>query len=396
MNIYIEKALRSEESNLLWLCSINALELSEKFSLLEKYESVDEIFDFSRHDKINEAFTLRVREILKTSADSFSEEKVRNELWKKEAEFISCKSEKYPTRFYEIDRPPIGFFAIGKLPDDYKPSVAVVGARACSEYGVNICKSFAGELAAAGVQIISGMALGIDGVSHKACLDAGGKTFAVMGNGIGTIYPRENSLIYNGILKTGGVISEYYIGSQGIKTHFPERNRLIAGLSDGLLVVEARKKSGTMITVNRTLEQGKDVFVIPGRIGDPLSEGCLELIKKGAQLVTDVNDIAFALKEKYPDYVVYRKDADSQYSFAPAGTYNNSTSKNQIKLNLIDLTENEKKIIELLGAAPVYFDELVMKSDLDYFTAFEIIEGMKGKGIIKDADSGRICKALNI
>ena len=327
MNIYIEKALRSEESKLLWLCSINALELSEKFSLLEKYESVDEIFDFSRHGKINEAFTLRVREILKTSADSFSEAKVRNELWKKEAEFISCKSEKYPTRFYEIDRPPIGFFVIGKLPDDNKPSVAVVGARACSEYGVNICKSFAGERATAGVQIISGMALGIDGVSHKACLDAGGKTFAVMGNGIGTIYPRENSLIYNGILKTGGVISEYYIGSKGIKTHFPERNRLIAGLSDGLLVVEARKKSGTMITVNRTLEQGKDVFVIPGRIGDPLSEGCLELIKKGAQLVTDVNDIAFALKEKYPDYVVYHKDADSQYSFAPAGMWLSTISR---------------------------------------------------------------------
>ena len=395
MDGYLMKAVNDSEDLLLWICSLNGLELSEKYALLDKYSSVEEIFKRSIGGRLDESISLRVRSILKDSAAGFSAERTRNELWKISAEFVSCRSAEYPERFKEIERAPLGFFKIGKLPENQKPSLAVIGSRGCSEYGINICRSFAGELGSCNVQIISGMALGIDGMSHKACLDAGGKTFAVMGNGIGAIYPKENTQIYEGIVKTGGIISEYYIGSRGIKTHFPERNRLIAGLSDGVLVVEARKKSGTMITVNRSLEQGKDVFVIPGRIGDPLSEGCLELIKKGAQLVTSVNDIAFALKDKYPDYILYHKDKDAQYSFVPAGSeYEGKKSSGKAKTDLRSLNNDEKKLVSMIGAAPVYFDELVMKSGFDYFTALELIEGLKSKGIIKDADSGRICRVI--
>ena len=376
---YLEKAKNDSEENLLWLCSVTELELPEKYALLEYYGEADKIFVLGKKEQLSDRFSARVRSIVKRSCDDYSYERVKEALWKKDARFISCNHKEYPEKFRSLDMPPMGFFCIGKMPDEKAPALAVVGARACSDYGLSICNTFSGELAHGGVQIISGMALGIDGASHKACIEAGGATFAVLGNGIGDIYPRENREIYYNILKMGGVISEYYIGCKGLRTHFPERNRLIAGLSDGVLVVEARKKSGTMITVNRSLEQGKDVFVIPGRIGDPLSEGCLELIKKGAMLVTNVNDIAFSFKDKYPDFITYMKDEDSQYCFG-------QSVKNEKPV----LNEDEKKVYALISGSPVYFDELVMKSGIDYFAVFAIVEGLKEKNLVKEMAGGRL------
>ena len=387
MSRYFEKALRSDEKSLLWFCSIIGLELSEKYALLLRYDSVDEIFADSLKAKLPDEINQRVREISERSARNFSEDRIRNELWKLNAEFISVKSEQYPERFKVLEKPPLGFFLIGSLPDENIPSIAVVGARACSDYGLNICHTFTKELTEGGVCIISGMAHGIDGASHKACMEAGGKTIAILGNGIGTIYPVENKEIYDRVPEKGGIISEYYVGCKGLKNHFPERNRLIAGLSDGLLVIEARKKSGTMITVNHTLEQGKDVFVIPGRLSDPLSEGCLELIKKGAQLVTEVNDIAFALKDKYPDFVIYHKDKDSQYSFLCPDKNNEKKAKNP------GLTTEEKRILSFIGYKPIYFDELVMRSGMDYFTVVETVDSLKNKGFIKDSEGSGLCIA---
>ena len=188
----------------------------------------------------------------------------------------------FPAKLRDYDKMPGVLYVKGQLPDVGKKSVAIVGARTCSRYGAYQAYEFAKALAGYGVQIISGLARGIDGCAHRGALDAGGATFAVLGCGVDICYPEENRKIYDRIPGQGGILSEFPPGMLPKAAHFPVRNRIISGLSDVVLVVEARMKSGTLITVDMALEQGKEVFVVPGRITDALSSGCNELIRQGA------------------------------------------------------------------------------------------------------------------
>ena len=175
--------------------------------------------------------------------------------------------------------------------------MAVIGSRNYSEYGKQVTFDFAYSLAQEGICIVSGLAKGIDGFAHSACLKAKGKTIAVLGSGLDVIYPKENEKLYYDILNNGGlIISEYPLGSKPEKWHFPARNRIISGLSDGILVIEARKNSGTNITVDFALDQGKDVFVVPGNIYSKTSDGTNFLMKEGAIPVTSAQDILDYLK----------------------------------------------------------------------------------------------------
>ena len=179
----------------------------------------------------------------------------------------------------------------GRLPEKEEHTVGIIGARDGTDYGKAVARNLARELTKYGISIISGMAYGIDSAAHIGALDAKGKTYAVLGCGVNICYPSVNQRLYYSILERGGIISEYAPGSPPLPHHFVARNRLIAGLSDILLVVEAREKSGTFITVDRALEQGKQVFVIPGRITDSLSKGCNRLIREGAAVCLGKEDI---------------------------------------------------------------------------------------------------------
>lgn len=190
----------------------------------------------------------------------------------------------YPERLKHHRGMPKGLYLLGRLPDDKRPSVAIVGARRPSSYGEEMARAFARELASAGVQIISGMAWGIDGKAHEGALEAGGDTFAVLGCGVDVCYPAGHRRLYERIKAKGGILSELPPGMPPRPWHFPARNRIISGLADLALVVEARKKSGSLITADFAIEQGKDVYAVPGRIGDELSRGCLNLLKQGAGL----------------------------------------------------------------------------------------------------------------
>lgn len=190
----------------------------------------------------------------------------------------------YPERMRELPDMPDEFYCLGRLPDEDAPTAAIVGARMCTPYGRRVALEFGRILAAHGVQIISGMALGVDGYGHQGCLDAGGSTFAVLGGGVNICYPAKNREIYDAVRRTGGIISEQPYNTDPLPFHFPRRNRLISALADVVIVVEARKKSGSLITAAFAAEQGKDVFAVPGRIGDALSDGCNELIADGAYI----------------------------------------------------------------------------------------------------------------
>ena len=213
------------------------------------------------------------------------EKKVKQDYQKlclKGMRFIPFSDPEYPRRLRAIPDPPNGIYVRGGLPEEEKPAVAVIGARMCSEYGRYAAAQYAAALSGAGVNVISGLARGIDGISQEAALRAGGKTYAVLGCGADICYPVENRKIYDKIPGQGGILSEFPPGTSPKSIFFPMRNRIISGLSDMVLVVEARKKSGTLITVDMALEQGKEVFVVPGRVTDALSSGCNELIRQGA------------------------------------------------------------------------------------------------------------------
>lgn len=284
----------------MWLCS-QIQEPSVISVLLARFGSAEEIFrrrrELTRLSVVPEPLRAKLAD---AACDAVLErlEQERNRcqislVWKEEAGF--------PKRLLPLADCPYGLFYQGALPDDARPALAVVGARSCGHYGAEMARCFARELAALGVSIVSGLAMGIDGIAHRAALDAEGKTYGVLGSGIGTPYPRENwSLYYRMLDEGGGVLSEYPMGAPALKYHFPRRNRLISGLSDGVLVVEAREKSGTLITVDHALAQGKEVYVLPGRLTDVGSAGCNRLIQQGARLVLSPEEIAEDILRTYP------------------------------------------------------------------------------------------------
>lgn len=223
-------------------------------------------------------------------------------------ELLALQSD-FPGRLRNIPDIPRAIYLLGRLPEEEEVTVGIIGARDGTGYGKAIARRLAGELSHYGIGIVSGMAYGIDTAAHEGALSAGGKTYAVLGSGADICYPAANRTIYEKIKERGGIISEYAPGSPPLPHHFVERNRLLAGLSDVLIVIEAKERSGTFITVDRALEQGKQVFAVPGRITDPLSKGCNKLLQEGASLCLSTADIlrCFSIEEKEAESIRVQK-----------------------------------------------------------------------------------------
>lgn len=193
----------------------------------------------------------------------------------------------YPARLKEIPGPPGELYVMGSLPGEDRAAVAVIGARDCSEYGRQVAARLGRMLGKNGIQVVSGMARGIDGIAQEAAVEVGGSSFAVLGSGVDICYPTQNRRLYEKLKTAGGILSEYPPGTPVKAWHFPPRNRIVSGLADAVIVVEAREKSGTLITVDMALEQGREVYAVPGRLTDGLSAGCNRLLKLGAGILVD-------------------------------------------------------------------------------------------------------------
>ena len=213
-------------------------------------------------------------------------------------EEISIKNNEYPNQLKNIYDPPAKLYVLGNRYILNQKNFAIVGSRKATEYGKKVAMQISKELSENGLNIVSGLAIGIDSYAHLGCLQVkdAGKTIAVLGSGLDVIYPKENRKLAEQIINSGGcIISEYPIGSKIEKNNFPQRNRIISGLSEGILVVEASKKSGALITAEFGIEQGKEVFAVPGDINREQSEGCNLLIKDGANVVTSSQDIIYVI-----------------------------------------------------------------------------------------------------
>lgn len=205
---------------------------------------------------------------------------------------VSPLEHSYLQMLRAIANPPKSLYALGSIPSERRPSVAIVGTRKPSSYGREVTHYLASDLARRGIVIISGLALGVDGIAHQAALDAGGTTIAVLGNGLPQVYPSTHKSLAERIIQNGGaVLSEYELGTPSMGFRFLERNRIVSGLADAIIITEAASRSGTLNTAAHALEQGKEIFVVPGNITSPLSAGCNALLRQGATPVTKPEDI---------------------------------------------------------------------------------------------------------
>ena len=280
----------TEKDYAMWLFNVDSIGNASMEKLLCSGLSCREVYELSSKE-LSKLLTHKQVESIERSRYSWDFEKEKEKLEKRGIRFVSRIDAEFPDKLKNIPNAPFAIYVKGKLPDPDIPSVAIVGARMCSDYGRLMARQFGRDLAIAGVQVISGMARGVDGVAQNAALAAGGASFGVLGCGVDICYPPENKEIYDSLCLNGGLISEYPPGMEPLAKFFPVRNRIISALSDAIVVVEARRKSGTTITVDTALEQGREVFAVPGRASDRLSDGCNYLISQGAGVAISAADV---------------------------------------------------------------------------------------------------------
>lgn len=257
-------------------------------------------WEASESDYIKAGLKEKQAKELKDHIKSFNQEKYLNLLDILNIDIISILDSGYPRLLKEIHSPPFIIYVKGKLISEDENAIAIVGSRKATDYGRRITNELSSELAFAGITIISGLALGLDTQAHSAALNAGGRTIAVLANGLDMIYPISNNNLAKDIINNGAIISEQPLGMPALKPNFPARNRIISGLSQGVLITEAGDKSGTLHTANFALEQNRQVYAVPGPIYNPLAHGPNKLIKLGAKLVTSSYDILedFGIEQK--------------------------------------------------------------------------------------------------
>ena len=289
-----------EEFYLMWLTHIEGIGFKRANQLLEHFGSAEAIWQ-AEPAEIRKIASDKIGELIITSRDEDQLNEWIIELEEKQIDFYSYWHPRYPKMLKEIYNPPLGIYVRGELPDDDIDTVAIIGARKCSRYGATVAHDIAKDLGKANIVVVSGMARGIDSEGHRGILDGGGKTIAVLGCGVDICYPSENRQLMERIIENGCIVSEYPPGMPAVPGNFPARNRIIAGLSKMVVVVEAGKKSGTLITADMALDYGRDVYVVPGNVTSALSYGTNALIKQGCPIITEGSDILMALGITYKE-----------------------------------------------------------------------------------------------
>lgn len=342
-----------------WFANIPTIGSKKQLELLTRFSNEksiyqltdEEIYELAEMKKI----TKRQAEQIKSSKVSWDLEKEWEKMKKQGIHFTTYGKENYPKRLLQIPDPPYALYYKGKLPKDEIPSVAVIGARNCSAYGSYLAEQFGQYLGKAGIQIISGMARGIDGISQQKTVEAGGNSFAVLGCGVDICYPKQNQRIYECLQEQGGILSEYAIGTEPKGNLFPPRNRIISGLADAVLVIEAKQKSGTLITVDMALEQGKEVYAIPGRITDALSYGCNYLIKQGAGIILSPQDF---LSEFIKQNDVWKNQYGKDKTERNGENEEKAKKEEQSTTPRIVLTTEEQHLLQILDITPKSLNQI--------------------------------------
>ena len=336
----------------LWVAKAN-ISNNEKINLIKKYKTSEDLWYYTIHNSYECRDCSEAIRILKKDWNKEELDKISVYIRRNGIKYVTYMDESYPTALKFIDNPPFILFYYGNIEGlRGSRSVSLVGSRKCSPYGIGVTKFITKDICVNNINVISGMAKGVDSYAHRTALENGGFTCAVLGCGIDIIYPKENKILYHDILERGCIISEFMPGTQPFAFNFPLRNRIISGLSEVVIVVEAGTKSGSLITAGNALDQGKDVIAVPGSIFSDQSQGTNKLIKDGAYPFTCIQDIYDLLNIK---------PLDNTKEIKP------------------ERSAREKKIFNILTDSPQHIDDIIRMADIDIKQLYGLLFEMQLK-----------------
>lgn len=346
-----------------WFC-VHGISNKKKTALSERGLDARQLFQIEalqKHFDLKKWMTEEEMEKLKASRNERNWEQEYVMQKKAGIRIVTIRDLEYPKRLKALPGMPFALAVKGKLPEEEELSIAIVGARNCTHYGEIMTLRFAERLAEAGAQIISGMARGVDGAAHRGALNVEGDTFAVLGCGVDVCYPKEHQGLYNDIQKRGGILSEYAPGTAPYASNFPARNRILSGLSDVVLVMEAKEKSGSLITADMALEQGRDVYALPGPIDSSFSKGCHQLIRQGAGILIEEEDLLEELhiQSRRRTKTIENRERESE-------------------------TDAEKVLYNKLGLFPKSREELLQETKLQPQELVGLLVSLELKGMIRE------------
>ena len=355
-----------------WLASLYKIDCNKKRQAILLAGSAEKLFGM-QEKSLRELHLFSDAEItiLSESKKEADPEREYRLFLKEGMHFLPITGEAYPEKLRQIYDPPFALFYRGRMPDEQKRSVAIVGARKCSEYGRSIARKLGEVLAAHDVQVISGLAAGIDSAGHAGALAGGGETFAVLGCGCDICYPRSSLNLYRNIPEQkGGILSELAPRTAPLPHFFPMRNRIISGLSDIVVVVEAKERSGSLITADCALEQGKDIYAVPGRFMEPLSAGCNRLIEQGAGILYNIDNFlknAGIIREKEKEVKKFEK---------------------------LGLEKEELMVYSCLDLHPKFLNLIIEETGLNLLTVLHALEQLRRKHLVQETFQNYFCRML--
>ncbi len=354
---------------LIWLSSIEGVSNKTIDILENKFDKLSYLWNIDTNDilSIKEINDKTKREIIKNRNDLYYEN-----LFKKikdsKVKVITSYDNEYPSILRYINDNPRVLYLKGQLLPEDETSVAIVGARKSTSYGKWVAEKISSELAELGITLVSGMAKGIDTQVHISALNNRTRTIAVLGCGVDVVYPSSNRELYNKIQDNGCIISEFPLGTQPLPYNFPQRNRIISGLSLGVVVIEATEKSGSLITAHHAMEQGKDVFAVPGNINSIFSRGTNLLIKDGAKIVMSVEDVIEEIPDLFERYSRINRKVEFDYSL---------------------FSDDEVRIIKCISEKPIHCDLITYRTGIGIIELNSMLTILEMKGVIKQMP-GRI------
>lgn len=383
----------------IWLSELRGLQNQTRLALLRHFGSPEAIFYADREEILLTDGMTPEQAARLDDHDLAGAQKILGRCEELGLSLLTIQDAAYPRRLFNIYDPPCLLYVRGRLPAfDEEAAVAVVGTRSCTPYGVACAEKLGYGIARCGGLVVSGLAAGIDSAALRGALRANGRAAAVLGNGLDVVYPRENQYLYEDVASAGCLISEYPPGTRPVGSHFPRRNRILSGLSVAALVVEAPERSGALITAAAALEQGRDVFAVPGPIDAPASVGCNQLIRDGAGLVSDAWDILREYEGRFPEKLC----APGQASPRPqvTGYQTERAEPARPAKPLVDpaergFTDDQTALLRALDEdVPMLVDDLIEQTDIPTRRVLSALTLLEIEGLVTQHSGKRYTRAV--
>ena len=385
----------------LWLSELRGLQNETRLALLRHFGSPEAVYYADREEiLLTDGMTTEQAARL-DDHDLAGAQKILGRCEELGLSLLTIQDAAYPRRLLNIYDPPCLLYVRGRLPAfDEEAAVAVVGTRSCTPYGISCAEKLGYGIARCGGLVVSGLAAGIDSAALRGALRANGRAAAVLGHGLDVVYPRENQYLYEDVAAAGCLISEYPPGTRPVGSHFPRRNRILSGLSVAALVVEAPERSGALITAAAALEQGKDVFAVPGPIDAPASAGCNQLIRDGAGLVSDAWDILREYEGHFPEKLCPPGQASSRPQVT--GYQTEKAEPARPAKPLVDpaergLTDDQTALLRALdGDTPMLVDDLIEQTGIPTRRVLSALTLLEIEGLVTQHSGKRYTRAVTL